>query len=202
MGTTLFPVGAPLGGKKKLSFSLEEDFIIKLFEDGILLSEYTVSGLVDVLASKWKDYNMTGTPKVTVAVHLENSGIIDVKKPEATCEESYWVNETKTPPKKNSTKSNKTADANKTEETPDGESKSEESKEDSEEAKEKPDSEDEAATESTDAAAADDSNTTDNSTDDEVVIEWVRKKKKHEKKLTLARMDYRPVPLTNDQIKE
>lgn len=202
--TTLFPVGAPLGGKKKLSFSLEEDFIIKLFEDGVLLSEYTVSGLVDVLASKWKDYNMTGTPKVTVAVHLESSGIIDVKKPEATCEESYWVNETKAPPKKNSTKSNKTADANKTAETPDEESKSEENKEDSEEGKETPASEEEADADKTEAAeTADVSNATDNSTEeDEVVIEWVRKKKKHEKKLTLARMDYRPIPMTNDQIKE
>merc|ERR1740117_1741218 len=158
--TTLFPVGAPLGGKKKLSFSLEEDFIIKLFEDGILLSEYTVSGLVDVLSSKWKDYNMTGTPKVTVAVHLESSGIIDIKKPEATCEESYWVNETKTKPKKNSTKSNKTADADKTAES-DDESKSDESKEDSEEGKAPSDSEDEAASEEEEAAAADDSNTTD-----------------------------------------
>merc|ERR1719329_675590 len=200
--TTLFPVGAPLGGKKKLSFSLEEDFIIKLFEDGVLLSEYTMSGLVDVLASKWKDYNMTGTPKVTVAVHLESSGIIDVKKPEATCEESYWVNETKTPPKKNATKSNKTADADSTADGQDGESKADESKGDSEETKAATGSEENAANEDAEAEGAEETNATDNGTEDEVVVEWVRKKKKHEKKLTLARMDYRPVPLTNDQIKE
>jgi len=167
-----------------------------------LLSEYTVSGLVEVLASKWKDYNMTGTPKVTVAVHLESSGIIDVKKPEATCEESYWVNETKAPPKKNSTKSNKTIDVNNTAEIPDSESNSEESKEDPEEGKATTDSEEGAANEDADAAAVDDTNATTNGTEDEVVVEWVRKKKKHEKKLTLARMDYRPIPLTNDQIKE
>lgn len=197
--TTLFPVGAPLGGKKKLSFSLEEDFIIKLFEDGVLLSEYTVSGLVDVLSSKWKDYNMTGTPKVTVAVHLENSGIIDIKKPEATCEESYFVNETKKLPKKNSTKGNKTLDANTTAESPDAESESDE-KGDTDKKEASPDSEESAVKEETDIVAEDDSNTTNSSDEEEIV--WVLKKKKHEKKLTLARMDYRPIPMTKDQIKE
>merc|ERR1711964_834233 len=42
--TTLYPAGVPLGGKKKLSFTLEEDFIIKLFEDDVLVSEYSVTG--------------------------------------------------------------------------------------------------------------------------------------------------------------
>merc|ERR1712039_671810 len=39
--TVLYPVGAPLGGKKKLSFSLEEDFAVRFFEDGGLIAEYT-----------------------------------------------------------------------------------------------------------------------------------------------------------------
>merc|ERR1712048_315445 len=104
--TTLYPVGAPLGGKKKLSFSLEEDFVVKLFEDGVLLSEYSITGLEDVLKGKWADYNLTGTPKVNVAVHLESSGIIEIKGPTATCEETHLVNETKKIPRgKNTTNS-------------------------------------------------------------------------------------------------
>merc|ERR1712137_982286 len=82
-------------GKKKLSFSLEEDFVVKLFEDGVLLSEYSITGLEEVLKGKWSEYNLTGVPKVNVAVHLENSGIVEIKTPTATCEESHLVNETR-----------------------------------------------------------------------------------------------------------
>ncbi|CAE7856084.1 HSP70-17, partial [Symbiodinium microadriaticum] len=82
-------------GKKKLSFNLEEDFMVKLFEDDILVSEYTVSGLKDLLDGKWKEYNTTGAPKISVSVTLETSGIIEVKQPVATVEELYWVNVTK-----------------------------------------------------------------------------------------------------------
>jgi len=93
--TTLYPVGAPLGGKKKLSFALEEDFVIKLFEDGVLISEYAVTGLAEKLSGSWKEYNLTGTPKVSVNVNLESSGLIEVKNAVATVEELYWVNVTK-----------------------------------------------------------------------------------------------------------
>jgi hypoxia up-regulated 1 len=114
--TTLYPVGAPLGSKKKLSFSLEEDFQIKLFEDGVLLSEYSIAGLEDVLKGKWAEYNLTGAPKVNVAVHLETSGIIELKTPTATCEETYWANETKKIPKQNNA-TNTSDDSNETNES-------------------------------------------------------------------------------------
>lgn len=93
--TTLYPAGAALGGKKKLTFSLEEDFVVKLFEDGVLLTEYAVTGLEEVMKGKWADYNLTGVPKVNVAVHLESSGIVEIKTPTAICEETHWVNKTK-----------------------------------------------------------------------------------------------------------
>merc|ERR1711937_690684 len=35
--TTLYPLGTSLGQKKKLSFSIEEDFAIRVFEDGVLV---------------------------------------------------------------------------------------------------------------------------------------------------------------------
>merc|ERR1711870_110653 len=38
--TKLYPIGTALGGKKKLTFNLEEDFEILVFEDGILVSRY------------------------------------------------------------------------------------------------------------------------------------------------------------------
>jgi len=93
--TTLYPAGAALGGKKKLTFSLEEDFFVKLFEDGVLLTEYAVTGLEEVMKGKWADYNLTGVPKVNVAVHLESSGIVEIKTPSAMCEETHWVNKTR-----------------------------------------------------------------------------------------------------------
>merc|ERR1712232_1204587 len=93
--TVLYPAGAPLGGKKKLTFSLEEDFVVKLFEDDVLLTEYAVTGLEEVMKGKWATYNLTGVPKVNVAVHLESSGIVEIKTPTAICEETHWVNETK-----------------------------------------------------------------------------------------------------------
>jgi len=96
--TILYPVGTPFGGKKKLSFSVEEDFAIRLFEDGVLLSEYVITGLAEILAGKWKEYNLTGIPKITASVPLLESGIIELKNPTATVEETYWVNVTKEKP--------------------------------------------------------------------------------------------------------
>lgn len=97
-------MGALLGGKKKLSFTLTDDFEILLFEDGVLMAEYEVTGLQERLATKWKDYNMTGPPKIAVSVTLEHSGIVDIKSPIATVEEAYWANASKEKPKKNSTR--------------------------------------------------------------------------------------------------
>ena len=39
--TVLYPVGSALGSKKKLSFTMEEDFKVKVFENTILVSEYS-----------------------------------------------------------------------------------------------------------------------------------------------------------------
>eukprot|EP00931_Biecheleriopsis_adriatica_P050390 TRINITY_DN2916_c0_g1_i1.p1 TRINITY_DN2916_c0_g1~~TRINITY_DN2916_c0_g1_i1.p1 ORF type:complete len:917 (+),score=314.47 TRINITY_DN2916_c0_g1_i1:111-2861(+) len=184
--TTLYPVGAPLGGKKKLSFSLEEDFMIKVFEDGILVSEYTVTGLKDLLEGKWKEYNTTGPPKITASVPLEMSGILEVKQPTVTIEELYWVNVTKEKPKPNVTaKANKTKAENETEEGKD-EKTGEEAKEEKEEGAD----EAENATNST------------NESDEEPEIVQKQKKKKHEKKLTVKRMDYKPKSLGEEQIAE
>merc|ERR1712194_127602 len=106
MGTTLYPVGGPLGAKKKLSFSLEEDFDIKLFEDGVLMAEYVITGLAEKLSnSTWKDYNTTGPPKIAVNVNLESSGLIEVKNPLATIEEVYFTNVTVPKAEPNSTNS-------------------------------------------------------------------------------------------------
>ena len=90
--TVLYPAGSALGSKKKLSFSMEEDFKVKVFENSILVSEYSITGLKDLLENKWKDYNKTGPPKISVSVPLEASGIVEVKQPMATIEELYWVN--------------------------------------------------------------------------------------------------------------
>jgi len=183
--TTLFPVGAPLGGKKKLSFTLEEDFQIKVFEDSILVSEYTVNGLKDLLDGKWKEYNVTGPPKISVSVVLETSGILEVKQPLATIEETYWVNVTKEKPKLNfswppKNSSNESSEA-KTEDNATAEKESTE----------------EAPAETPTAEA----NGTENATEEpEVVLK--QKKKKHEKTLTLKRADYKPKPLTSEKIEE
>jgi len=167
--TTLYPVGATLGSKKKLSFSLEEDFQIKLFEDGVLLSEFAITGLEDVLKGKWSEYNLTGPTKVNVAVHLESSGIIELKAPTATCEETYWANETKKVPKQ----TNGTNSSN----------------------------------QSTEAKQSEELNTT-NKTSNKSKLELydleviqVRKKKKHDKKLVVTTVEYRPKPLRGEALK-
>uniref|UniRef100_A0A7S1M027 Uncharacterized protein n=1 Tax=Alexandrium catenella TaxID=2925 RepID=A0A7S1M027_ALECA len=174
--TTLYPAGSPLGGKKKLSFTLEEDFAIKVFEDGVFVSEYTVTGVSEALAGKWKDYNMTGTPKISVSVPLDGSGILEVKSPLATVEELYWVNVTK--PKANATNSsnatNASDSANGTEEEP---AKEEETAEGNETAN---------ASEGT----------------EEAEVTMKQKKKKHEKKLTVKRSDFKPVPMSEARIAE
>ncbi|CAE8714382.1 unnamed protein product [Polarella glacialis] len=200
--TTLYPVGTPLGGKKKLSFSLEEDFMVKLFEDGVLMSEYSVTGLKELLDGKWKEYNMTGPPKITASVPLEMSGIIEVKQPLVTIEELYWVNVTKEKP-------NKTANAtsNKTANTTD-DAKGDEAKVEGDEAKIEGDEAkaegDEAEGEESKEAETATENATENATEDdaEPEVTWKQKKKKHEKKLTVTRMDYNPKPLTEARIKE
>merc|ERR1712108_91047 len=101
--TVLYPAGSPLGGKKKLAFSSEEDFTVRVFEDGVLVTEYTVTGLQDQLQGKWREYNMSGLPKISATVPLEGSGIIELKSPTATVEELYWVNVTKPKAKANAT---------------------------------------------------------------------------------------------------
>jgi len=175
--TTLYPVGAPLGGKKKLSFNLEEDFMVKLFEDDILVSEYTVSGLKELLDGKWKEYNTTGAPKISVSVTLETSGIIEVKQPVATVEELYWVNVTKEKPKPNITLPKNASNATN----------------ESGEAFENQTTEE--------PAAAEEANSSANATEEpEVVLK--QKKKKHEKTLTVKRSDYKPKPLTAEKIEE
>jgi len=118
--TTLYPVGAPLGQKKKLAFQLEEDFGIRLFEDGVLLHEYTFTGLTELMQGKWKEYNASGPVKISATVPLETSGLVEVKVPTATIEELYWVNVTKEQEKpkasKNATTDNATEDDNATDE--------------------------------------------------------------------------------------
>merc|ERR1712113_849975 len=106
--TVLYPVGAPLGGKKKLTFASADDFIVRLFENGILLSEYVVQGVAELLETKWKEYNMTGPPKISASVPLDTAGLIEVKTPTATVEEFYWVNTTKPKAKPNATDGNST----------------------------------------------------------------------------------------------
>jgi hypoxia up-regulated 1 len=146
--TKLFPVGAILGSKKKLTFSLSEDFAIRLFENGVLVAEYFATGLGDILEDKWSKYNLTGSPKVSVTVVLETSGLIELKVPTVTVEEAFWANVTK-----NSTKPG-TGSENQT--TPTSE------------------------------------------VAEDVVLKL--KKKKHEKKLTVERRDFKPLPLTADGI--
>lgn len=186
--TVLYPAGSALGSKKKLSFSMEEDFKVKVFENSILVSEYSITGLKDLLENKWKDYNKTGPPKISVSVPLEASGIVEVKQPMATIEELYWVNVTKEKPKvnvskvKNASESN-ASEANETEE------KSEEEKE--KENKESPESKESTESESNESNATE---------EPEVVLK--QKKKKHEKKLTVKRLDYLPKPLTEEKIEE
>merc|ERR1712187_543568 len=84
-----------------------------------------VSGLADALKDpkdKWSEYNLTGTPKITVSVPLEASGIIEIKDPKATVEEVYWVNVTKekAKPAANSSEVNKTLDSNSSESATNG----------------------------------------------------------------------------------
>jgi len=201
--TVLYPAGSPLGGKKKLTFNLEEDFAIKIFENGVLISEYTVTGLKDVLEGKWSGYNMTAPPKVSATVPLAMSGIIEVKTPTATVEESYWVNVT-VPKAKNISNATNASNASESNAT-DGANASED---------EAPKEETTTTTTTEEAPAADESqeapaeeapngsNASNDSTPLDVEIIQKLKKKKHDKKLTLTRIDYLPKPLNDQQIKE
>lgn len=169
--THLYPVGSPLGGKKKLSFTMEEDFGLRLFEDGGLIALYTFSNLAEQLTGKWKDYNLTSAPKVTVGVHLEGSGIIEIKSPTVTVEEAYWINVTKNKTV-NATAKNTTSNTSKV--TDNGT----------------------AAEEVEDGAG--NISVEDNNTEPEVTQKL--KKKKHEKKLAVTRTDVAPLPLTSEAI--
>jgi hypoxia up-regulated 1 len=177
--TKLYSTGGPLGGKKKLSFTLEEDFAIKLFEDGVLVSVYEFSGLEEKLNGSWKEYNTTGPPKVTVNVNLETSGLIDVKNPTATIEELYWVNVTKEIPKAAKNASGNATDSNST--ASDGDE-----------------------TEQEDNTSANGTKNASKNASANIEYEVVlkQKKKKHEKKMAIKRTDFRPKPLTADQIAE
>jgi len=170
--TTLYPLGSPLGGKKKLSLNSTEDFAVRVFEDGVLLTEYTVTGVKDLLEGKWKDYNLTGTPKISATVPLEMSGIIELKTPTITVEEAYWVNVTK---KTNAT-GNSTANGTGNASTNASEDGSSESSDESSE------------------------NASDASQEPEVTLKL--KKKKHEKKLTVKRKDFMPLPLSDKEVSE
>mmetsp|Transcript_63526 Transcript_63526/g.125689 ORF Transcript_63526/g.125689 Transcript_63526/m.125689 type:complete len:909 (+) Transcript_63526:90-2816(+) len=177
--TVLYPVGVPLGGKKKLTFSSSDDFVVRLFEDGVLLSEYVVQGVTELLEGKWKEYNMTGPPKIAASVPLEMSGLIEVKTPTATVEELYWVNTTKpkVKAKPNASDDNNT---NGTDNATAG---------------------DEDSSESTQATNGSNSSNGTNETE-EVEIVTKQKKKKHEKKLTMKRIDFAPKPLSEEAKKE
>ncbi|CAE8685337.1 unnamed protein product [Polarella glacialis] len=136
---------------------------------------------------------MTGPPKITASVPLDMSGIIEVKQLLVTIEELYWVNVTKEKPNKtaNAT-SNKTANA--TDDAKGDKAEGDEAKAEGDEAEGEESKEAETATE----------NATENATEDdaEPEVTWKQKKKKHEKKLTMTRMDYNPKPLTEARIKE
>mmetsp|Transcript_11705 Transcript_11705/g.34200 ORF Transcript_11705/g.34200 Transcript_11705/m.34200 type:complete len:915 (-) Transcript_11705:114-2858(-) len=179
--TVLYQAGTPFGGKKKLSFTLEEDFAIRLFEDGVLMAEYEVTGLADQLAGKWAEYNLTGLPKIVASVPLEMSGIIEIKTPVATVEELYWVNITKEKPKPNATKPNGTNGTD-AENATEAEAKGEES-------------------EGAKAEANATGNSSSNETEEPEVIQK-QKKKKHEKKLTMKRKDFLPMPMSQESIAE
>jgi len=176
--TTLYPLGAPLGGKKKLSFHTETDFAVRVFEDGVLVTEYTVTGVSELMEGKWKDYNRTSQPKISATVPLEMSGIIELKGPLVSVEESFWVNVTKEKKKSNLTGN---ATGNATQKNASA-SESDESSASGEEAN---------------ASAGNGS-----SADDEPEIELKLKKKKHEKKLTVKRKDFFPLPLVDAQVSE
>jgi len=188
--TKLYPRGSALGGKKKLSFALEEDFLIRLFENGVLVANYEITGLGEILKSKWSEYNTTGQPKVGVSVQLDNSGIVQVTKPLVTVEESFWVNYTK--PKKNATNATENGTANATGEgegkgESEGEGEAEGEGEDKGEAKEDAKAEGEGEADGEDA-------------EDQLI--WKLKKKKHEKKLVVNRVDFRPLPVSEASIAE
>lgn len=185
--TTLYPVGIPLGGKKKLSFSTEEDFAIRVFEDDVLIATYEVRGVEELLQGKWKEYNRTGAPKITATMPLEFSGIVDLKVPLATVEEVYWVNVTKPKPKPNAT--NGTENATQEEVADNSTDKAEQA------------STDDAEQASTGDAANTSSNASENVTE-EVEVVLKQKKKKHEKKLAMTRIDTIPAPLSETLISE
>lgn len=108
---------------------------------------------------------------MNVAVHLESSGIIEIKTPTATCEETYWANETKKVPKKNATNASN-------------------------------DSSEAAASEQTNKSNK--SNKTSNKSKVEefdIEVVQVKKKKKHDKKLAVEIVDYKPKPLRGDPLK-
>lgn len=201
--TILYPAGSPLGGKKKLTFNLEEDFAIKIFENGVLITEYTVTGLKDVLEGKWSGYNLTAPPKVSATVPLAMSGIIEVKTPTATVEENYWVNVT-VPKAKNISNATNASNASKSDATGDANASEEETpKEDTTTTDEAP-AADESKEDSTEETPKDNASNESNASSPKEEVEIIQKlkKKKHDKKLTLTRTDYLPKPLSDEQIKE
>lgn len=219
--TVLYPAGTALGSKKKLNFDSSEDFAVKLFENGILLTEYTVTGLKELLEGKWKDYNLTGAPKVSATVPLDGSGLIEFKNPTATVEESYWVNFTKEKPKKNATNAtNATKDENSTADSKVDEKadeKADEKDEDTadEKADEKAEGDEANAEEKVEGEGEDkaegegDEKKVENSTnasaaeeEEEPEIGYKLKKKKHEKKLKVVKKEFFPMPLCEDRIAE
>eukprot|EP00428_Durinskia_dybowskii_P019552 CAMPEP_0170213858 /NCGR_PEP_ID=MMETSP0116_2-20130129/6555_1 /TAXON_ID=400756 /ORGANISM="Durinskia baltica, Strain CSIRO CS-38" /LENGTH=906 /DNA_ID=CAMNT_0010464413 /DNA_START=121 /DNA_END=2841 /DNA_ORIENTATION=+ len=187
--TILYPAGAALGGKKKLAFSAEEDFSVRVFEDGVLITEYEVTGLSDLMQGKWKEYNLTGMPKVSATVPLELSGIVELKNPTVTVEELRWVNAT-------TEKKNKTGGTNLTSTAASRANAS--ANETGDEATTSDGDKVAAANGDADGfAAANDSNAT-SEPEPEFVLK--QKKKKHEQKLKVAKKEFFPLPLSEDEV--
>jgi len=205
--TKLYPAGSALGSKKKVGLPIEEDFIMRLYEDGKHLASYTVAGVSELMETKWKGFNLTGPVKVSVPVNLESSGMIEVKTPLVTAEQVYWVNVTKEKP--GNATANSTGNSSNTSANDKGDA---ENDSDVSESSESPETE--SATESgEDGAAADEteenreetpaaSNASANATPVEGEAEVVQKqkKKKHEKKLTVKRTDMLPLPMAADDV--
>merc|ERR1719353_719135 len=103
------------------------------------------------------------------------SGLIEVKNPMATVEELYWVNVTREKKKEASNETNETVASS-----------------------------NDSTQEEANATANESGNSSNltNKTAVEYEVVQKQKKKKHEKKLTVKRMDYRPVPLSDDDISE
>merc|ERR1712139_722515 len=109
--THLFPVGSKFDTKKKLTLSMETDFVVRLFENDVPMNDWMVKGVDDLITGKWKEKNLTSMPKISLSIHLDHSGIPVLKDPKINVEEAYWVNVTI---ERNKTNATNTTGANST----------------------------------------------------------------------------------------